>query len=96
MCWQSCTAADNHSTFQRPCRLMLRLLLLLPWMELLMSTAARGCGTAASRQLQYAGPYLVLEKGPKVFKLLVGTKEEVITRDRLKPHVGLAPLAVAE
>ena len=44
----------------------------------------------------YAGPYLVLEKGPKVFKLQVGTWEEVITRDRLKPHVGLAPPAVAE
>ena len=28
----------------------------------------------------YAGPYLVLEKGPKV-----------VSRDRLKPHVGLAP-----
>ena len=44
----------------------------------------------------YAGPYLVLEKGPEVFKLLVGRREEVITRDRLKPHVGLAPPAVAE
>ena len=42
----------------------------------------------------YAGPYLVLEKGPKVFKLQVGTREDVITRDRLKPHVGLAPPAV--
>ena len=44
----------------------------------------------------YTGPYLVLEKGSKVFKLQVGTREEVITRDRLKPHVGLAPPAVAE
>ena len=43
----------------------------------------------------YVGPYLVLEKGPKVFKLQVGTREEVITRDRLKPHLGLAPPAVA-
>ena len=44
----------------------------------------------------YVGPYLVLEKGPKVFKLQVGTREEVITRDGLKPHVGLEPPAVAE
>ena len=44
----------------------------------------------------YAGPYLVLEKGPKVFKLQVGTREDVISRDWLKPHVGLAPLAVAD
>ena len=43
----------------------------------------------------YVGPYLVLEKGPKVFKLQVGTREEVITRDRLKPHLGLAPPGVA-
>ena len=44
----------------------------------------------------YARPYQVLEKGPKVFKLQVGTMEDVITRDRLKPHVGLAPPAVAD
>ena len=44
----------------------------------------------------YAGPYLVLEKGPKVFKLQVGTRVDVITRDWLNPHVGLAPSAVAD
>ena len=38
----------------------------------------------------------MLEKGPKVFKLQVGTWEEVMPRDRLKPHVGLAPPVVAE
>ena len=41
----------------------------------------------------YAGPYLVLEK---VFKLQVGTREEVITRDWLKPHIRLAPPAVVD
>ena len=44
----------------------------------------------------YAGPYLVLEKGPKVFKLQLGTRQEVVSRDRLKPHVGTAPQAVEE
>ena len=44
----------------------------------------------------YTGPYLVLEKGPKVFKLQVGTREDVVSRDRLKPHVGRAPPAVAD
>ena len=44
----------------------------------------------------YAGPYLVLKKGPKVFKLQVRTREDVVTRDRLKPHVGLAPPALAD
>ena len=38
----------------------------------------------------------MLEKGLKVFMLQVGMREEVITRDWLKPHVGLAPPAVAE
>ena len=61
-----------------------------------------GPGTATvhhstpSRHTGAAGPYLVLEKGPKVFKLQVGTREDVVTRDRLKPHVGLAPSAVAD
>ena len=44
----------------------------------------------------YAGPYLVLEKGPKVFKLQVRTREDVVSRDRLKPNVGLAQPAVAD
>ena len=46
----------------------------------------------------YTSPYLVLEKGPKVFKLQVGTRVDVITRDRLKlkPYVGLAPPAVVD
>ena len=44
----------------------------------------------------YAGPYLVLEKGPKVFKLQLGTGQEVVSRDWLKPRVGTAPPAVAD
>ena len=39
----------------------------------------------------YAGPYLVLEKGPKVFKLQLGERTEVVSRDRLKPHTGQVP-----
>ena len=44
----------------------------------------------------YVGPYLVLEKGLKVFKLQLGTLQEVVNRERLKPDVGAAPPAVAE
>ena len=44
----------------------------------------------------YAGPYLVLEKGPKAFKLQLGTRQEVVSQDWLKPHVGKAPPAVAD
>ena len=44
----------------------------------------------------YAGPYLVLEKGPRFFKLPLGERTEVVSRDRLKPHVGQVPPAAAE
>ena len=45
---------------------------------------------------KYAGPYLVLEKGAKFFKLQLGERAEVVTRDRLKPHVGLVPPMAAQ
>jgi hypothetical protein len=35
----------------------------------------------------YDGPYRVLSKEAKVFRLLVGDKEESVSMDRLKPHV---------
>ena len=38
----------------------------------------------------------MLEKGTKVFKLQVGNREDVITKDRLKPHVGLVLPALAD
>ena len=34
----------------------------------------------------YAGPCLVLEKDPAVFKLQLGERTEVVSRDRLKPQ----------
>ena len=33
----------------------------------------------------YHGPYLVLKHGPKFFRLQVGTREETVSVDRLKP-----------
>ena len=67
---------------------MLRPLLPLPWME------HRGVGPPLADN--YVGPYLVLDKGPKVFKLQLGTREEVVSQDRLKPHAGQATPAAAE
>ena len=37
---------------------------------------------------KYSGPYKVLEKGNKAWKLQVGERVEVVSRDRLKPHLG--------
>ena len=42
----------------------------------------------------YSGPYQVLERGNKAWKLQVGEKVEVVSWDRLKPHLGcVAPEA---
>ena len=38
----------------------------------------------------YDGPFRVLEKGEKFFRVRVGAKEQVITVDRLKPAFGFA------
>jgi hypothetical protein len=43
----------------------------------------------------YSGPYEVLEAGRKVFKISIGGKIEMFTVDRLKPHLGTAPLQAA-
>ena len=43
---------------------------------------------------KYSGPYQVLERGNKAWKLQVGERVEVVSRDRLKPHLGsVAPRA---
>jgi hypothetical protein len=43
----------------------------------------------------YLGPYQVLDNGPKVFNIAVGGREERVSVDRLKPHLGAAPLSAA-
>jgi len=43
----------------------------------------------------YVGPYKVIKKGLKAFVVAVGSEPEVISVDRLKPHLGLQPLQPA-
>jgi len=43
----------------------------------------------------YSGPYKVLERGPKYFRLDIGGKSTAVTVDRLKPHTGTAETAPA-
>jgi transposase InsO family protein len=44
---------------------------------------------------QYVGPYLVLQRGDKVFKLRIGDGVQAISVDRLKPHLGATDVAPA-
>jgi transposase InsO family protein len=43
----------------------------------------------------YSGPFRVVSRCPKFFSVQIGTRVEVITVDRLKPHVGAAPVQPA-
>ena len=35
---------------------------------------------------KYEGPFRMLARGPKFFKLKMGEREDTVSRDRLKPH----------
>jgi hypothetical protein len=52
-------------------------------------------GTVPPLSPLYQGPYKVLERRDKFFKLEVGGQPEVISVDRLKPHLGTAPVSAA-
>ncbi len=43
----------------------------------------------------YSGPYRVISRGEKTFRVDIGGRDEVISADRLKPHLGQAPLQPA-
>ena len=38
---------------------------------------------------KYEGPFHVLARGPKFFKLKMGEREDTVSRDRLKPHMAV-------
>jgi hypothetical protein len=52
-------------------------------------------GTVAPLSQLYVGPYRVLDRQPKYFSLQVGGNVEVVTIDRLKPHLGCAEVQPA-
>ncbi len=43
----------------------------------------------------YVGPYEVLERADKHFRLAVGGREETVSIDRLKPHLRVGPFLAA-
>jgi transposase InsO family protein len=44
---------------------------------------------------QYMGPYAVLQRRPKFFLLKIGDRQEAVSVDRLKPHLGKAEVLPA-
>ncbi len=52
-------------------------------------------GTVPPLLLLYVGPYEVLERTDKYFWLAVGSREETVSIDRLKPHLGAGPFSAA-
>ncbi len=50
---------------------------------------------APTLEPKYQGPYLVLEKHPKYFKVDVGSAVETVSVDRLKGHHGCGPVQPA-
>jgi hypothetical protein len=51
---------------------------------------------ASSLSPLYSGPYRVISRGEKTFHVDIGGRDEVISADRLKPHLGQAPVQPAE
>jgi len=52
-------------------------------------------GTTPPLTPPYAGPYEVLEPGEKTFLIRIGNKEDRVSVDRLKPHLGKEPVQPA-
>jgi hypothetical protein len=53
-------------------------------------------GSSNPMQPPYDGPYKVLHRRSKVYTLQVGSREEDVAVDRLKPHAGAEPAAVGQ
>ena len=52
-------------------------------------------GAAPPLSPAYSGPFRVLSKAPKSFVIDVGVRKDEISVDRLKPHMGQAPVQPA-
>jgi hypothetical protein len=51
---------------------------------------------ASSLSPLYSGPYRVISRGEKTFHVDIGGRDEVISADRLKLHLGQAPVQPAD
>ena len=53
----------------------------------LSGSMCENCGAAKPLADNYEGPFRVLERGTKSFKLQLGERVCAVSRDRLKPHL---------
>ena len=61
----------------------------LPWLIHHLSTfVAAGGGAKSPLSPAYSGPYAVISRFPKYFILDMGDRQEFVSVDRLKPHLG--------
>jgi transposase InsO family protein len=49
-------------------------------------------GVAPALSSRYEGPYKVISTTPKYFRVAIGSQSVVVSVDRLKPHLGTAPV----
>jgi hypothetical protein len=55
----------------------------------------RGDGARPPLAAKYDGPFLVVAKAAKYFRIQRGSRVENVSVDRLKPHLGTGPVAPA-
>ncbi len=55
----------------------------------------RGDGAWPPLAAKYDGPFLVVAKAAKYFRIQRGSRVETVSVDRLKPHLGTGPVAPA-
>jgi transposase InsO family protein len=52
-------------------------------------------GVAKPLSTEYSGPYRVVQRSPKFFTVDLGDRQDTISVDRIKPHLGTAPVTPA-
>jgi hypothetical protein len=55
----------------------------------------RGGGVQPALADKYEGPYAVVERGPKYFRVAIGGSVDTVSVDRLKPHTGSSVVRAA-
>jgi hypothetical protein len=66
-----------------------------PQLQSCQHVYVRGDGARPPLAAKYDGPFLVVSKAAKYFRIQRGDRVETVSVDRLKPHLGTGPVAPA-